>query len=135
MTKILRKSDMMAHAYNLSTLEAKARKLRLPNQFRLYIMFHTTRAMDIAEIMFQKTKQKATITAEKYWEKKACRPHRSSPKVKQMDPILNKKYSINCITFLKKKFKSHRNELSLTLSCSNTLCTLYMIMYIPTLSS
>lgn len=56
----------MAHDYNLSTLEAKARKLRLPNQFRLYIMFHTTWATDITEIMFQKTKQKATITTEKY---------------------------------------------------------------------
>lgn len=81
----------MAHAYNLSTLEAKARKLRLPNQFRVYIMFHTTWAMDIAEIMFQKTKQKTIITTEKHYEKKACRPHRSSLKVKQMDPILNKK--------------------------------------------
>lgn len=56
----------MAHAYNLSTLEAKARKLRLPNQFRVYIMLHTTWAMDIAEIMFQKTKQKAIITTEKH---------------------------------------------------------------------
>lgn len=48
---------MIAHAYNPSTLDAKARKLRLPNQLGVHIMFQTTCAIDIVRPCFKETNQ------------------------------------------------------------------------------
>lgn len=80
----------MAHAYNLSTLEAKARKLRLPNQFRVHIMFQTTWAMDTAEIMFQRNKTKSYYHNRKTLGEKSMQTTQKFTESKQMDPILNK---------------------------------------------